>query len=131
MLKEFKKFILRGNMVDLAVGVIIGSAFGKVVEKFAECLMTAIGVLFSPVGGTDKLKELDVISPYGIKIGPVITQTLNLILVGFALFIFIKLYNRLLAKPKVDEPAPPNATEKLLMEIRDELRKRDGGTRVE
>lgn len=128
MLEEFKKFILRGNMVDLAVGVIIGSAFGKVVEKFAELLTSSIGLLlgalFSKIPyASDLQARFQKVTVGQIDLTPLISQVLNLILVGFALFIFIKLYNRLLAKPK---PAPPEPTptEKLLIEIRDELKKR-------
>jgi large conductance mechanosensitive channel len=124
MFEEFKKFILKGNMVDLAVGVIIGGAFGKVVEKFTECIMSAIGKALTMVGADKDATNFDSWSPGGIKIGAVITQGINLCLVGFALFLFIKAYNRFLLKPKVDgPPPPPSATEKLLAEIRDELKK--------
>jgi large conductance mechanosensitive channel len=128
MLEEFKKFILRGNMVDLAVGVIIGSAFGKVVEKFSELIMSVIGKLLSLAGLGDELKKLDTFEYANIKIGPVVTQAINLVLVGFALFLFIKAYNRFLVKPRAEPSVPPapSATEKLLIEIRDELRKRGG-----
>ncbi len=118
MLDEFKKFILKGNMIDLAVGVIIGGAFGKVVEKFTEFVMSIIGKILSTVGlGENAIN--------GIKVGAVITQFINLLLVGFALFVLIKAYNRLLAKQDETPATPPPPPEdiKLLSEIRDLLRK--------
>lgn len=125
MLDEFKKFILKGNMIDLAVGVIIGGAFGKVVEKFTEFVMSIIGKILSTVGLGENAINFDTWNPGGIKVGAVITQFINLLLVGFALFVLIKAYNRLLARQ--DEapatPPPPPEDIKLLAEIRDLLRK--------
>jgi large conductance mechanosensitive channel len=110
------------------VGVIIGSAFGKVVEKFAELLTSSIGLLlgalFSKIPYASELQsKFKKVTVGQIDLTPLISQVLNLILVGFALFLFIKLYNRLLAKP-APAPPEPTATEKLLIEIRDELKKR-------
>jgi large conductance mechanosensitive channel len=134
MLEEFKKFILRGNMVDLAVGVIIGGAFGKVVEKFAELITSTIGVMLAWLPFAEEMKKKSDSLAWGkIDFGPLVSQTLNLILVGFALFLFIKAYNRFLLKPRVEAPAPPSASEKLLAEIRDELKARSiapSGTRA-
>lgn len=125
MLDEFKKFILKGNMIDLAVGVIIGGAFGKVVEKFTEFVMSIIGKILATVGLGENAINFDTWNPGGIKVGAVITQFINLLLVGFALFVLIKAYNRLLARQ--DEapatPPPPPEDIKLLAEIRDLLRK--------
>ena len=128
MLDEFKKFILKGNMIDLAVGVIIGGAFGKVVEKFTECIMSVIGKILSLAGMDESVTNFDTWAPGKIKIGAVITQTINLVLVGFALFLFIKAYNKWLIKPAPASTAPPappepSATEKLLTEIRDSLKR--------
>lgn len=125
MLDEFKKFILKGNMIDLAVGVIIGGAFGKVVEKFTEFMMSIIGKVLSTLGLGENATNFDTWNPGGIKVGAVITQAINLLLVGFALFIFIKAYNRFLAKQESAPATPPPPPEdiKLLAEIRDLLRK--------
>ena len=123
MLDEFKKFILKGNMIDLAVGVIIGAAFGKVVEAFTSCLMSIIGKILTLCGASDDVINFDHWSPYGIKAGGVITAAINLVLVGFALFLFIKTYNKWLLKPAPEVAPAPTPTEKLLAEIRDVLQK--------
>jgi large conductance mechanosensitive channel len=125
MLDEFKKFILKGNMIDLAVGVIIGGAFGKVVEKFTEFVMSIIGKVLSTVGLGENAINFDTWNPGGIKVGAVITQCINLLLVGFALFVLIKAYNRFLARQDEAPAAPPAPPEdiKLLSEIRDLLRR--------
>ena len=125
MLDEFKKFILKGNMIDLAVGVIIGGAFGKVVEKFTEFVMSIIGKVLSTVGLGENAINFDTWNPGGIKVGAVITQCINLLLVGFALFVLIKAYNRFLARQDEAPAAPPAPPEdiKLLAEIRDLLRR--------
>ena len=123
MLEEFKKFILKGNMVDLAIGVIIGASFGKVVERFAEMLMSAIGWLLSVCQVPTSWLEFCGIDHSGVKLGGLVTAAITLVIVGFALFLFVKAYNRWLQKPA---PAKLTATEQLLTEIRDALRKQDG-----
>ena len=127
MLDEFKKFILKGNMVDLAVGVIIGAAFGKVVEKFSEFLMSCIGAILGKFGvKQDTALNFDSVEFEGIKVGGVITALINLLIVGFALFLFIKAYNKFMIKPQpAAAPPAPSPTETLLTEIRD-LLKKDG-----
>lgn len=124
MLDEFKKFILKGNMIDLAVGVIIGGAFGKVVEKFSEFLMSIVGWILKTLRLSENALNFDTQVSDGIKWGAVITATINLCLVGFALFLFIKAYNKWLLRP-VPAAASSRTTEevKLLTEIRDALRK--------
>jgi large conductance mechanosensitive channel len=127
MIEEFKKFILKGNMVDLAVGVIIGAAFGKVVERFSDMLMSVIGWILGLCGMESAKLNFDTVAPAGIKVGGVITSLINLLLVGLALFLFIKAYNKWILKPvPVAAPTPPaqTPTEKLLAEIRDELKAR-------
>jgi len=126
MLEEFKKFILKGNMVDLAVGVIIGAAFGKVVERFSDMLMSAVGGILAACGIKDAAQNFDSVAPGGVKIGSFATALINLILVGFALFLFIKAYNKWIVKPKPTSEIPvptPTPTERLLTEIRDALQK--------
>ena len=129
-IKEFREFAVRGNVVDLAVGVIIGAAFGKIVSSLvADIIMPPLGLL---IGGIDfkqfalTLREADrgtpaVIMHYGVFI----QNMFDFIIVAFAIFIAIKLINRL--KRKSEEPAAetlPGPEEVLLTEIRDLLREK-------
>ncbi len=119
MIKEFRDFILKGNMIDLAVGVIIGAAFGKVITEFT-------GVLLKTITAIAKVEEVGTVMIGAVDIGPLINATISLLLVGFALFIVVKAYTtakkRFEAAPPPAEPAPPSAEEKLLAEIRDLLK---------
>jgi large conductance mechanosensitive channel len=119
MMKEFRDFILKGNMIDLAVGVIIGAAFGKVITEFT-------GVLLKTITAIAKVEEVGTVMIGAVDIGPMINATISLLLVGFALFIVVKAYTtakkRFEAAPPPAEPAPPSAEEKLLAEIRDLLK---------
>lgn len=124
MLKEFKEFIIKGNMFDLAVGVIIGAAFGKVVAAFTELLLGTVTYFVGsatvgslPIGPkNDKGAQIDV--------GPLINGIINLLIVGFALFLFVKAVNQLRRKEAAPTaPAAPPAQEVLLTEIRDLLKK--------
>lgn len=135
MLTEFKQFAMRGNVVDLAIGVIIGGAFGKIVSSFvADVLMPPIGVL---LGGTDfaslkiilksKVMEADKIVSQAVTInyGNFIQVTIDFIIIAFSIFMMIKLMNSLNKKeiPAPAVPAAPSNEEKLLTEIRDLLKK--------
>jgi len=135
MLTEFKQFAMRGNVVDLAVGVIIGGAFGKIVSSFvSDVLMPPIGVL---LGGTDftslkivlKAKEMQadkvVSQAVTINYGNFIQVTIDFIIIAFSIFMIIKLMNSLNKKeiPAPAAPAEPSNEEKLLTEIRDLLKK--------
>jgi len=121
MLQEFKKFILKGNVVDLATGVIIGAAFGTIVSAFTAGIVTPLLNLMG--GGAD----------VGLKIwifdlGVIISAIINfLITAAVIFFVIVKPTNALLARMKKEEPAapPPGPPEevKLLTEIRDALRK--------
>lgn len=120
MLKEFREFIMRGNVLDLAVAVIIGGAFGAIVTSLVnDIIMPLVGIL---MGGVD-------FSGLGIQVGSAtvlygnfIQAIINFLIIALALFLVIKVANRVMRK-KVEEPAPPAATaeEKLLTEIRDLL----------
>ena len=125
LVKEFKSFIMQGNLVTAAVAFIIGGAFGDVTKAFTSFVMSIV----AKVLGIFNIKDLnfDFWAPWDIKIGPVLTQMINLALVGFVLFLVIKAYNTLVAKTKAEEaaapPPEPSSTDKLLMEIRDSLKK--------
>ncbi len=123
-ISEFKKFAMKGNVVDLAVGVIIGAAFGKIISSLVEDIITP--AVLTPALKAANLADLSqlVIPDTAIKYGNFISQVISFIIVAFALFIFIKAVNT--TKKKEDailHPlAEPTKTEVLLSEIRDTLR---------
>ena len=143
MLKEFKEFAMRGNVVDMAVGIIIGAAFGAIVTSFVgDVMMPVIGVL---LGGVDfsnmfvLIKEGATAGPYvslaaakeagavTLGYGLLFNTVVNFLIVAFALFMLIKAMNATMRQQKVPAPAaPPEPTkeEKLLTEIRDLLARR-------
>jgi large conductance mechanosensitive channel len=128
---EFRDFINRGNVVDLAVGVIIGAAFGKIVGSFVnDVLMPPIGLL---LGGIDfsniavTLKSAaggDPKSAVVLRIGTFINQIIDFLIVAFCIFLVVKGFNQLRKKEvaKPAEPPAPTTDQKLLTEIRDILK---------
>ena len=131
MLKEFKDFAMRGNVVDLAVAVIIGGAFGKIVSSFVtDILMPPIGLL---LGNVD-FKDLKYIMQAATETKPAVTwnygmfiqNVVDFLIIAFAIFMMVKVMTNM-QKKKVEEPAPappePTNEEKLLTEIRDLLKK--------
>ena len=136
MIKEFKDFAVRGNVVDLAVAVIIGAAFGRVVSSFVnDIIMPPIGLLVGGVDFTDLMVVLKdaYLDPAGeevnavtINYGNFIQVMVDFTIVAFAIFMMIRLINNLKRKEEVaDTPPPPtvNKQEILLEEIRDLLKK--------
>jgi large conductance mechanosensitive channel len=118
ILDEFKKFILRGNVVDLAVGIIVGAAFGKIVTSFVnDLLMPLVNPLVSIQGGDWKSFQ---IGP-GIKLGNFLSTVIDFLIVGFVIFLVVKAINRIQKKKEV-APPPPSKEELLLTEIRDLLK---------
>jgi large conductance mechanosensitive channel len=138
MLKEFKEFAMRGNVVDLAVGVIIGGAFGKIVASLvADVIMPPIGLLVGGVTFTDLklvMKPAELVNgvekaAVTLNYGNFLQVTFDFIIVAFAIFMFIKLINKLNKKKEEAPaaPAPPPAPTKeevLLAEIRDILKEK-------
>ncbi len=125
MLKEFKAFAMRGNVVDLAVGVIIGAAFNKIVSSLIEDVITPL--VLKPALEAANLTNLDQLTLFGtVKYGVFLSSVLNFIIVAFVLFMIIKGMNaakkRDEAAAKAAPPAPP-ADVQLLTEIRDLLKK--------
>lgn len=121
MLDEFKKFILKGNVVDLSTGVIIGAAFGTIVKGFTDGVVTPI--LSSLGGGADIGLKVGI-----FDIGIIISAVINfLITAAVIFFVIVKPANALMARMKAAEPAPappgPTPTEVLLTEIRDSLKR--------
>lgn len=136
MMKEFKDFAMRGNLIDMAVGVVMAGAFGKVVNAFTEGMVMPLvsmltgGVNFDSWKLTlkDEVKDAAgaVTSPeVAIKFGTFVTFTIDFIIVAFAVFMVIKAINASKKKEEAAPAPPPGPTneEKLLMEIRDALRK--------
>lgn len=129
---EFKEFAVRGNVVDLAVGVVIGAAFGKIVTSFVDDI---VGPLLALLTGGHDFKGLSVVlradpdkaKEVVLRYGNLIQHVFDFVLIAFAIFVAIKLINRLrreqAAAPPPAPPAP-TATELLLIEIRDTLRSR-------
>ena len=127
VVKEFKEFAMKGNVVDLAVGVIIGGAFGKIVSSMVDkILMPLIGIL---MGGVDFSGLKAVIVDAGVEgkgevavgYGFFLQTVLDFIIVAFCLFTVIKVMNRMKKAPQVPPPTPEDVL--LLREIRDSLKK--------
>lgn len=140
MLSEFRAFIAKGNVLDLAVAVIIGAAFGKIVTSLTEdVIMPLIGAIFGGLDFSNRFLLLGPI-PDGFKGDPTsyaalkeagvamigwgsfVSAVINFLIVGFVIFLLVRQANRIIKKPE-DAPAGPSEVE-LLTEIRDELRKR-------
>ena len=125
---EFKAFVMRGNVVDMAVGVIIGGAFGKIVTSLVnDIFMPIIGMILGNVNFSSleiKLGEpVEGAEQAAIRYGMFIQEIVNFIIIAFCIFMFIKLINRI-QKKKEEAPAPePTKEEVLLTEIRDALNK--------
>lgn len=122
LMKEFKAFALKGNVVDLAIGVVIGAAFGKIVSSLVDDIITPL--LLKPALEAANLTRLEDYTILGtVKIGTFISAALYFIIIAFILFLVIKGINKFKEK-EAAAPAGPSSTDVLLMEIRDELRKR-------
>lgn len=130
---EFKEFAMRGNVLDMAIGVVIGAAFGKITTSLVNDIMPLIGLI---TGGID-LTQWNIIlnktavaagaDPVTLGIGNLLAVILDFIIVAFAIFLLVKAMNKLAAlKKKDEEPAPEEpadpTTEELLAEIRDLLK---------
>lgn len=124
-LEEFKAFAMRGNVIDLAVAVIIGAAFGKITTSLVNnIIMPLFGAVLGGVDYTDKSVEIgEAVITYGVFIQSII----EFIIIAFAIFLVVKLLTRLQKKeeekPKEEKPKEPSEEILLLREIRDSLRK--------
>jgi len=132
-IKEFKDFAMKGNLVDIAVAFVMGGAFGKVVSSLTDGIVSP---LIGLVGGADLSKYKFIIKPevkdeagkvlteaVAIKYGDFLTATLNFLIVAFVMFLIIKGINSMKKKEEATA-AGPSSTDALLMEIRDELKKK-------
>lgn len=139
MFKEFKEFAIKGNMLDLAIGVVIGAAFGKIIDSIVKDLILPIPAMFGGASFTNLYVNLKV--PSGVdpaafhtvaeankagivtwNYGSFITEVINFLIIAFCLFIIVKGANKM-RKPVEDAPAAPAEDVVLLTEIRDLLKK--------
>jgi large conductance mechanosensitive channel len=123
MLKEFKEFAMKGNIVDLAVAVVIGGAFGNIVTKFNESIISPLIAMIMGKGG---LRELTVTAGSAVfPVGLFIQAVIDFILIAFVLFLVIKAMNSMKKKEEAAPAAPAPTPEdiQLLREIRDALKK--------
>jgi len=123
MMKEFKDFAMKGNVIDLAVGVVIGGAFGKIVGSLVDDIITP--AILTPALKAANLTDLSELMVPGtaIKYGNFLSNVISFLIVAFALFMIIKAINRMKKAEPPPAPAGPSSTDKLLMEIRDSLKK--------
>ena len=129
MLSEFKSFAMRGNVVDMAVGIVIGGAFGKIVSSFvADVLMPPIGLLLGGVDFSNLALTLSAAEEGAeavmIRYGVFIQTVVDFIIIAFAIFLVVKAMNAVKKKEEEAPPEPPKPSkeEVLLTEIRDALR---------
>ena len=125
-IKEFKDFAIKGNVIDLAIGVIIGAAFNKIISSLVEDVITPL--LLKPALDALNLSKLEELTIFGgVKYGVFISAVINFLIVALVLFLIVRTINRTRKKEAEKPAAPPapSASEKLLMEIRDSLQKRN------
>ena len=131
MMSEFKSFAMRGNVVDMAVGIVIGGAFGKIVSSFvADVLMPPIGLLLGNVDFSDLAVTLQAASEGAeavtLRYGLFIQTVIDFLIIAFAIFMVVKAMNAVKQEEEEAPPPPPEPSkeETLLTEIRDALRAR-------
>lgn len=132
MMKEFRDFAMRGNVMDMAIGIIIGAAFGKIVASFVnDVLMPPLGLALGGVDFSDLviiMKEASgEVAAVTLNYGSFVQTVVDFAIIAFAIFMMIKTMNALKKKEEVKPAAPPqpSAEETLLMEIRDLLKNRN------
>lgn len=135
IVEEFKQFAIKGNMVDMAVGIIIGGAFGKIISSLVnDVIMPPLGLLLGGVNFTDLKLNLkaagmdeagNAIEAVTLNYGMFIQTFIDFLIIAFAIFMMIKAMNKMKKKEEAAPAAPPEPTreEKLLTEIRDLLKK--------
>jgi large conductance mechanosensitive channel len=121
MLKEFKDFVMRGNVLDLAVAVVIGAAFTAIVSSLVGDVITPL--LLTPALKAAHLEDIDKLAWGTVKYGNFLSAVIKFIIFAFILFLIVKFFKSL-EKKQPAAPPEPTTTEKLLMEIRDELKRR-------
>ena len=122
MLKEFRAFVMRGNVIDLAVAVILGAAFGAIINSLVDDVITPL--LLAPALEATGASDINALTWGAVKYGNFLAAVIKFILVAFVLFLIIKGINRM-QKPAPPPPPAGPTTEQLLAEIRDLLRNRN------
>ena len=121
MIKEFKDFAIKGNVIDLAVGVVIGAAFGKIISSLIEHVITPL--LLQPALKAAHLTDMEKLTALGsVKYGMFLSAIINFLMVAWILFLIIKGINAAKKKEAAAAPPPPTTQEQLLIEIRDLLK---------
>ena len=118
-IKDFKDFALKGNVVDLAVAVIIGAAFGAIISSLVDDVITPL--LLTPALKAANAENLDQLTWGAVKYGKFLSAIIKFVIIAFILFVIIRAMKSLQKKEDA-APAAPSSTDKLLMEIRDELK---------
>ncbi len=119
MIKEFKDFVLRGNVVDLAVAVVIGAAFNAIVSSLVDNVITPL--LLAPALKAANLQDIDKLAWGAVKYGSFLAAIIKFIIIAFILFLIVKAMKSL-EKKTVPPAVEASSTDKLLMEIRDTLK---------
>ena len=121
-IKEFKEFALKGNVVDLAIAVIIGAAFGAIISSLVDDVITPL--LLTPALKAANAEDIDTLAWGAVKYGKFISAIIKFVIIALVLFLIIQGINRMKRKKEAVSPAPPEYSlqEKLLMEIRDSLK---------
>jgi large conductance mechanosensitive channel len=120
-LKEFKEFAMKGNIVDLAVAVIIGGAFGAIISSLVDDIITPL--LLTPALKAAGAENIAQLAWGAVKYGNFLAAVIKFIIIAFVLFSIIKAMNSMKKKEEAAPPAAPSSTDQLLMEIRDAVRK--------
>ena len=120
-LKEFKEFAVKGNVVDLAIGVIIGGAFGSIVKSFIDDVITPL--LLAPALKAANMENIQDLKIGAVKYGNFLSSVISFAVIAFVLFLVVKGINKMKKEEPAPAPAGPTPTEQLLTEIRDALKK--------
>ena len=122
-IQEFKDFAMKGNVMDMAVGVIIGGAFGKIVSSLVDdILMPLIGIF---TGGVDFSSLATTVGNAKVTYGMFVQNVIDFLIIAFCIFVMVKAMNKIIKKrEETPAPAAPSAEEKLLTEIRDLLKQK-------
>lgn len=123
MLKEFKDFVMRGNVLDLAVAVVIGAAFGAIVSSLVDHVITPL--LLTPALKIAHLDDIDKLTWGAVKYGSFLSAVIKFVIIAFILFLIVKFFKSL-EKKSVPPASEPSSTEKLLAQILEELKNRPG-----
>ncbi|MCU7613355.1 large conductance mechanosensitive channel protein MscL [Chryseobacterium sp. GMJ5] len=121
LVKEFRDFAFKGNVIDLAVGVIIGAAFSAIIKSFVDDIVTPL--LLNPALEKAHVKNIAELSCNGVKYGNFISSVISFFIVAFVLFLMIKAFNK--KEETAVVPSGPTEDQKLLMEIRDALKSKN------